>query len=165
MDQAQRATVFLYGSNPPFGGTHMLCVSSMLQGYIGVTRNHVIPEITGLVFKHCPTMWFLCCQDTKRLNRLAALFSPLPVYHVKYASRVNYVILSPHSATQPSSMGKWLWVTCRLPVPRWTFVINGTKGGKGMYLQMGTGPIRETKASECCAINRFPHKGPGSCCR
>jgi len=119
----------------------------------------------GLVFKHCPTMWFLCCQDTKRLNRLAALFSPLPVYHVKYASRVNYVILSPHSATQPSSMGKWLWVTCRLPVPRWTFVINGTKGGKGMYLQMGTGPIRETKASECCAINRFPHKGPGSCCR
>lgn len=58
----------------------------------------------GLVFKHCPTMWFLCCQDTKRLNRLAALFSPLPVYHVKYASRVNYVILSPHSAVLDGEM-------------------------------------------------------------
>ena len=56
MDQAQRATVFLYGSNPPFGGTRIVCViqaaGAMLltkKGhlYIGVTRNHVIPEITS----------------------------------------------------------------------------------------------------------------------
>lgn len=49
-------------------------------------------------------MWFLCRQDTKRLNRLAALFGALPVYHVKYASRVTYVILSPHSAVLDGEM-------------------------------------------------------------